>query len=105
MGIAYVPVAQPGELAPGDRKLVDFGERQLLVANLNGEYVAFARLCPHAATELDDADIDEARLTCPGHGWVFDLRSGRCLLPDGAAYLGVLPIEERDDGICVKLEW
>lgn len=34
--------------------------------------------CPHQGTEMRELALDGAQLTCPGHGWRFDVRSGAC---------------------------
>ena len=105
MGVAYIPVARVGELAPGERKLADLGGRSVLVANLNGEFFAFASQCPHEGAELELADIEGTTLRCDGHNYCFDLRTGQCVAPEHGPALAVLPVEQRDDDLCVKLEW
>ena len=46
-----------------------------------GEVIATAGVCPHEDVALADGevDLDDGCLTCPGHGYVFDLRTGACL--------------------------
>ena len=105
MGVAYIPVARVGEIEPGARKAVDLGGRRVLVANVDGEHFAFASQCPHENTELDDAEIKGMRLRCLAHSYCFDLRSGECTIPRGGPPLTVLPVEQRDEEICVRLEW
>jgi 3-phenylpropionate/trans-cinnamate dioxygenase ferredoxin subunit len=36
-------------------------------------------VCPHEDVDLTGGDLDGCILTCPGHGYRFDLPSGRCL--------------------------
>ena len=50
----------------------------VLAGVLDGEIVATAGVCPHEDVALADGDLDGTRLTCPGHGYQFDLLSGRC---------------------------
>ena len=107
MGVAFIPVAAPGELQEGDVKPVDLGGREILVAVVDGERYAFARQCPHEATDLlGNCEIMAGgQLRCDGHSYCYDLRSGQCLAPPGGPALGVLPLEEHDGQLCVKLEW
>jgi nitrite reductase/ring-hydroxylating ferredoxin subunit/alkylhydroperoxidase/carboxymuconolactone decarboxylase family protein YurZ len=35
--------------------------------------------CPHQTTDIPHLALDGCRLTCPKHGWVFDLASGDCV--------------------------
>ena len=87
------PVARVGELAPGDRKLVEVAGRSIGVFNVKGKIIAVLNVCPHAlapvclgrvgGTTLPSAP-GEFRwgregeiLACPLHGWEFDLVTGQ----------------------------
>ena len=50
----------------------------VLAGVIDGELIATAGVCPHEDVALADGDLDGTRLTCPGHGYQFDLRTGRC---------------------------
>jgi nitrite reductase (NADH) small subunit len=63
----------------------------LLRVVLEGTPVALARIgdavhavgdtCPHRGGSLAHGRLSGSRLACPLHGWMFDVRSGRCLFP------------------------
>jgi len=107
MGVSYVPVARVGEITPGGMKEVELGGRQVLVAFVEGRYFAFSRQCPHEEADLKSAGqiLDGCRIRCNNHSYCYDLASGECTLPKGAAPLTVLPAEERGEEVCVRLEW
>jgi nitrite reductase/ring-hydroxylating ferredoxin subunit len=46
--------------------------------NLDGELVVTAGVCPHEDVDLTGGELDGGAITCPGHGYEFDLRTGRC---------------------------
>lgn len=52
------------------------GKDLILFALDNGEFVATSALCPHANGPLIDGEIEGSVLTCPWHGWGFDLTTG-----------------------------
>ena len=61
---------------------VRVGDGHVLVARLTtGEVVAFAPVCPHQFTELDEATIREGSLRCPRHGYLYDTRTGENIHP------------------------
>ncbi len=61
---------------------VRVGDGHVLVARLtSGEVVAFAPVCPHQFTELDEATIRDGTLRCPRHGYLYDTRSGENIHP------------------------
>jgi nitrite reductase/ring-hydroxylating ferredoxin subunit len=50
----------------------------ILVARLGGEIIATAGVCPHEDVSLIAGELEHGAIVCPGHGYHFDLRSGRC---------------------------
>jgi nitrite reductase/ring-hydroxylating ferredoxin subunit len=50
----------------------------VIVTRVDGALVAVAGVCPHEDVALGDGRLDGAALVCPGHGYRFDLRTGRC---------------------------
>jgi nitrite reductase/ring-hydroxylating ferredoxin subunit len=107
MGVSYIAVARAGELSPGAMKEVDLGGRAVLVTMIEGCYFAFTKECPHEGADLSAGGqlLAGAKIRCNNHSYCFDLRSGACLVPQGGAPLTVLPVEERGDEVCIKLEW
>lgn len=50
----------------------------VLVARVDGRYLATSGMCPHEDVELEGGDLEGCWITCPGHAYQFDLTSGRC---------------------------
>lgn len=105
MGITYIPVAQTGELEPGQRKAVDLNGRPIVLTRVDGGYFAFSRYCPHESADLMNGPIVAGKVRCDNHGYCFDLDSGECVLPKGGDPLTVLPVEERGEEVCIRIEW
>jgi len=53
--------------------------RSVVVNEAEGALVAYPALCPHQLGPLCDAALDQGTVTCPWHGYRFDVRSGDCL--------------------------
>ncbi|MGB1251624.1 MAG: Rieske (2Fe-2S) protein [Candidatus Promineifilaceae bacterium] len=76
----------------------------ILLTRLDGEIIAFSGSCPHAAADLGDGTLHRDRISCPLHGWKFDLRSGRTLWPeDETCRLSRFPIKIVDGVIWVRV--
>jgi len=107
MGVSYILVARTGELSAGVMKEVDLGGRAVLVTLVEGRYFAFTKDCPHEGADLSAGGqlLAGAKIRCNNHGYCFDLQSGACLVPQGGTPLTVLPVEERGEEVCIKLEW
>ncbi|HTR53489.1 MAG TPA: Rieske 2Fe-2S domain-containing protein [Kofleriaceae bacterium] len=50
----------------------------VIVTRVDGELYAVPGVCPHEDVELADGELTGAVVTCPGHGYMFDLRTGHC---------------------------
>jgi len=50
----------------------------IIVTRVDGELIAVPGVCPHEDVELAGGEVMGATLVCPGHGYAFDLRTGRC---------------------------
>jgi nitrite reductase (NADH) small subunit len=97
-----VKVARTPDLASGQSRLIQVERRELLLVNVEGRYYAVKNSCPHRGTPLDHAGLANRVLTCPGHGWAFDLETGDALdhPPLG---LRCYRVEVRDDGVWIEL--
>ncbi|MFZ4517374.1 MAG: non-heme iron oxygenase ferredoxin subunit [Microthrixaceae bacterium] len=72
------------ELADGEARRFDLGDRALAVVRLGDAVYAIGDRCSHADVSLSggEVDPDEVTLECPKHGSAFDLRTGApCSLP------------------------
>jgi nitrite reductase/ring-hydroxylating ferredoxin subunit/alkylhydroperoxidase/carboxymuconolactone decarboxylase family protein YurZ len=71
-------VMATADLAPGGLTRVDCDGRGLFVHHADDGWKVFDSRCPHQTTNIPHLALQGATLTCPKHGWVFDLRSGQC---------------------------
>jgi nitrite reductase/ring-hydroxylating ferredoxin subunit len=56
---------------------VDFDARAFWVVEVDGELHAYSPVCPHRLGPLEAAELLEGCITCPWHGYRFDVRTGR----------------------------
>jgi nitrite reductase/ring-hydroxylating ferredoxin subunit len=75
-----VRVCRLADVTPGELRAfrVDGVTWPVLVAYVDDALVAVPGVCPHEDVGLADGELDDGTLTCPGHGYRFDLRTGRC---------------------------
>ncbi|MBE7420276.1 MAG: Rieske 2Fe-2S domain-containing protein [Ideonella sp.] len=67
------------ELAPGGTVRVERDGRGLFVHRIGDDWRVYDSRCPHQSTEIPELALHGSTLTCPKHGWVFDIASGRCV--------------------------
>jgi nitrite reductase/ring-hydroxylating ferredoxin subunit/alkylhydroperoxidase/carboxymuconolactone decarboxylase family protein YurZ len=66
------------DLTPGGVTRVDCDGRGLFVHHADDGWRVFDSRCPHQTTNIPHLALQGTTLTCPKHGWVFDVRSGQC---------------------------
>jgi 3-phenylpropionate/trans-cinnamate dioxygenase ferredoxin component len=75
-----VPVCRVDDVVDGELRA--FAVRgvtwPVIVVRVEGQIVATAGVCPHEDVGLADGTLEDCVLTCPGHGYRFDVRDGRC---------------------------
>ena len=72
----FVTVARMGEIAPGTGRQVIVNERWVGLFNIKGEYHAIDNLCLHRGGPLCEGPIAGTIVTCPWHGWQYDVTTG-----------------------------
>jgi nitrite reductase/ring-hydroxylating ferredoxin subunit len=97
--VADVPLASLPEDVPCR---VERDGDAVVVLRTGGVVRAWRDVCPHAGWRLSEGEMVDGRLECPGHGWRFDVESGRCV--DVPAY-ALAPVAVACDGERVALAW
>jgi nitrite reductase/ring-hydroxylating ferredoxin subunit len=75
----------PATALVGGRAVVDAGDREIVVLQVDGALHAFDNACPHQGNPLVEGEVLDDVLECAYHGWRFDLGTGACLVGDEAA--------------------
>lgn len=75
----WVTVARIEELPPGERRVVDVDDTQIVVTNLDGQYYAIEDICTHDGGKLTGGTVEGDQIICPRHGARFCLRTGAAL--------------------------
>ncbi|MDX6633648.1 MAG: 3-phenylpropionate/trans-cinnamate dioxygenase ferredoxin component [Solirubrobacterales bacterium] len=99
-----IPVCPAAELASGEMRLVEVGERKIGVFNCDGALYAIEDRCSHDDGPLAEGEFDAATCTveCPRHGSLFDLTSGRPKTLPAYQPVETFPVSVEDG--TVKLE-
>lgn len=101
-------------------KVSDFRSRRIQSYRILGKYVAIVKerngafyateiACKHNNADLTTGHFRGDVVTCPRHGWIYDIRSGECLNQNSAPlrrhdlriegedlYVSIAPIESND---------
>ena len=91
----YVEIAREGQIAPGTMKAFSVKGKDLLVANVGGQYYAIGSKCTHMHVDLSKGVLNGKVVTCPRHGSQFDVTSGARLAG---------PAKDNEPAFAVKVE-
>jgi nitrite reductase/ring-hydroxylating ferredoxin subunit len=71
-------IADARDIKEGSLHRHTANDLRLLVGKAQGQYFAVEDLCPHAMVTFGPATLSGYRLTCPWHGFRFDVFTGDC---------------------------
>jgi nitrite reductase/ring-hydroxylating ferredoxin subunit len=69
-----VKVGVKSDIPDGEGKAFTCGKHRVAVFNIEGNYFAISDSCPHAGGPLSDGWLEGTEVTCPWHGWTFDVK-------------------------------
>lgn len=75
---------------------------KIAVFLVDGKPVATQANCPHANGPLHKGSLCDHMLSCPWHGWSYDLNTGECE-EDPGIKLAIYPVSIEKDTVCVSL--
>lgn len=101
--MAFEPhfLANVADILPGQSITVSLPSgKEIALFNIDGSIHALENACPHMGGPLSEGEIDNGCVTCPWHGWQFNIKNGtnttglgddaiaiKILLKDGKVYL------------------
>jgi 3-phenylpropionate/trans-cinnamate dioxygenase ferredoxin subunit len=101
----YVKVAAMADLPPGASLAVGVDDVSIALFNVAGSIYAIDNVCPHAGAPLARGALGGpggAIVTCPLHGWRFDVRTG-CSPHLRGEHLRTFPVRVTDGQIAVDI--
>jgi nitrite reductase/ring-hydroxylating ferredoxin subunit len=100
-----VRVARRSDISERAATIVRAGRYDVAIFDVNGELYAYENACPHQGGPVGEGIVDDATVTCPWHGWCFDLRSGKMILGDFASLRRFeLAVDDDNDAVYLATE-
>lgn len=102
--MAFERVARLSEIPEGRAVCVRVGAREVGLFRVGGRVYAMDNVCPHAGYPLHEGVLEGTVVICSGHGWEYDLETGR---PPGVAddvSLERFRVEIDGDEVLIDLE-
>lgn len=95
-------VAKKSEIAPGTGKVVEVGGKTVAVFNCEGTFYAIDNTCKHRGGPLGEGSLSSTTVTCPWHGWEYDVTTGECTA-DRSIKVQTFDVKVEGDDLLVSL--
>ena len=99
----FVSLIACDKVPPGTSAEVVTDGRVFAVFNIDGQFHVLDGICPHAGGPLGKGTLNGCIVTCPWHGWQFNVASGQHQLSDGICQPG-FDAEVIDDTVHVRID-
>ena len=77
----WVRAAKASEIPPGEGRTVWIGRHAIaLFHDPERGFFAIDDTCPHQGGSLGEGTYHDGRVICPMHNWIFDVKTGACLV-------------------------
>ncbi len=98
----FVKVAQTREIPEGQGISVEVNGRRIAIFNVDGAFYAIDDVCPHQGGPLGEGELSGKIVTCPWHGWEYDVTTGVNTM-DTDIQQERFEVQVRGDDILVKV--
>ncbi|MEK6606992.1 MAG: Rieske 2Fe-2S domain-containing protein [Myxococcota bacterium] len=76
--VNFINVAKASSVAPGMGTTVEVDGKPIALFNVGGKFYAIDNTCKHRGGPLGEGELEGTIVTCPWHGWQYDVTSGVC---------------------------
>ena len=91
-------IATTDQIAEGKGITVKADGKEIALFKYEGKIYAVDAVCPHLGGPLGEGCLDKDLVTCPWHGWQFDVRTGKCESMPGED-IASYPLEIKGDDV------
>jgi len=75
----FVRLTGTADVQPGQGIVAEVNGKTLAVFNVDGAFHAIDNTCIHRGGPLGEGDLEGSVVTCPWHGWQYDVTTGACV--------------------------
>jgi len=98
----WIRVANVADIKPNKAREIEHQGRVIAIFQVGNQYHAIDGICPHQGGPLAEGPLEGTCVTCPWHGWQFDVVTGKTPLGSRVKQ-EVFPVKREGDEIFVEL--
>lgn len=78
----FQKAVEKSKVPEGKILTVEVGGDSVLLANIGGKYFGMGAICKHEEWDLSEGTLSGFKVTCAGHGSVWDMRTGKAVFDE-----------------------
>ena len=98
----FVKAAKKNEIADGKGLVVNPEGQGIALFNIAGNFFAIENTCKHRGGPLGEGGLEGNTVTCPLHGWEYDVTTGACLT-NPAVKQKTYTVKVEDEDILIEI--
>ena len=100
--MGFVRAARKDEIPVGSIREFQVDGLTVSIANIGSKFYAINNTCLHRGGPLGQGEVHGVAVTCPWHGWQYDVTNGK-VVQNPLAAVDCYPTEVRGDDIFMDL--
>jgi nitrite reductase/ring-hydroxylating ferredoxin subunit len=97
-----VKVASVADVPPGEARVMEAAGKPVALVNVDGTFYAVDNTCLHRGGPLGEGELEGTVLTCPWHGWRWDVKTGANVNNPGVK-VPCYPVSVEGDAVYVEV--
>lgn len=97
-----IRVVSTADVKPGHGIVAEVNGKSLAVFNVDGTFHVVDNTCVHRGGPLGEGEIEGHVVTCPWHGWQFNVSTGECV-KNPSAKVEVYPVTVEGDDVKILI--
>ena len=81
----YIRVIGTDDIPPGSGHVTEVHGHSIAIFNVGGTFFALDNTCAHRGGPLGEGELEGEVVTCPWHGWEYNVRTGISLTTPSAS--------------------
>jgi nitrite reductase/ring-hydroxylating ferredoxin subunit len=98
-------VARLADIPPGALHYAEVDGLPIALANVGGTIYAFSDSCRHEGGPLSAGALIGETVTCPWHGWTYNIRTGKAVVPPVGIRIPTYEVCVEGEDVFVVVEW
>ena len=99
---SFNKLAKVSDIPAGEGRIFEPEGHVIAIFNIGGKFHAVDNTCLHRGGPLGEGICEESVVTCPWHGWRYDVTTGQCVEGDPSAKVVTYPVKVENDEILVE---